>query len=156
MAAWPLRPDDELDIDVTLADACILSQSCDLENAKLDQVILAQVIDWDEAWPLLVSQGNPAAKGKGFREKLVAGNVPGLALLRKHDGSPTMGWAIVDFRRIFVLPKLAVGAVALANGERLRLVPPYREHLGQAFARYFMRVGLPHDAADFIAEGATT
>ena len=25
---------------------------------------------------------------------------------------------------------------------RLRLCPPYREHLSQAFARYFMRVGL--------------
>ena len=26
---------------------------------------------------------------------------------------------------------------------RLRLRPPYREHLSQAFARFFMRVGLP-------------
>jgi hypothetical protein len=25
----------------------------------------------------------------------------------------------------------------------LRLCPPYREHLAQAFARFFMRVGLP-------------
>lgn len=29
--------------------------------------------------------------------------------------------------------------------EHLRLLPPYREHLSQAFARYFMRVGLPQD-----------
>jgi len=28
---------------------------------------------------------------------------------------------------------------------RLRLRPPYREHLSQAFARFFMRVGLPTD-----------
>lgn len=27
--------------------------------------------------------------------------------------------------------------------QRLRLLPPYREHLSQAFARYFMQVGLP-------------
>jgi hypothetical protein len=26
-----------------------------------------------------------------------------------------------------------------------RLLPPYREHLSQSFARYFMRVGLPVD-----------
>jgi len=26
---------------------------------------------------------------------------------------------------------------------RFRLLPPYREHLSQAFARFFMRVGLP-------------
>jgi hypothetical protein len=30
-------------------------------------------------------------------------------------------------------------------GNRLRLCPPYREHLAQAFARFFMRVGLPSD-----------
>ncbi|MBD5492017.1 MAG: hypothetical protein HDR16_07880 [Lachnospiraceae bacterium] len=33
--------------------------------------------------------------------------------------------------------------MAFKNGKRLRLCPPYREHLSQAFARYFMRVGLP-------------
>jgi len=31
------------------------------------------------------------------------------------------------------------------TGKRLRLCPPYREHLAQAFARFFMRVGLPQD-----------
>jgi hypothetical protein len=36
---------------------------------------------------------------------------------------------------------------------RMVLPPPYREHLAQAFARYFMRVGLPHDAKAFEKEG---
>jgi len=35
----------------------------------------------------------------------------------------------------------------------LRMLSPYREHLAQGFARYFMRVGLPHDAKAFVAEG---
>jgi len=30
-----------------------------------------------------------------------------------------------------------------------RRLPPYREHLSQAFARYFMRVGLPQDITPF-------
>jgi hypothetical protein len=34
-------------------------------------------------------------------------------------------------------------------GDRLRLLPPYREHLSQAFARLFMRVGLPADIPPF-------
>jgi len=29
------------------------------------------------------------------------------------------------------------------RGERLRLLPPHREQLSQAFARFFMRVDLP-------------
>lgn len=36
-----------------------------------------------------------------------------------------------------------IKGIAERNGKRLRLCPPYREHLSQAFARYFMRVGLP-------------
>ena len=31
----------------------------------------------------------------------------------------------------------------------LRLLPPYGEHLSQAFARFFMRVGLPVDIPPF-------
>jgi hypothetical protein len=30
---------------------------------------------------------------------------------------------------------------------RPQLLPPYREHLSQAFARFFMRVGLPTPVA---------
>jgi hypothetical protein len=37
----------------------------------------------------------------------------------------------------------------LFDGRRLRLLPPYREHLSQAFARFFMRVGLPVDIPPF-------
>ena len=36
-------------------------------------------------------------------------------------------------------------AFTITQAHRLRLLPPYREHLSQAFARYFMRVGLPVD-----------
>ena len=35
---------------------------------------------------------------------------------------------------------------------RLRLLPPYREHLSQSFARFFMRVGLPIDTPSFTAK----
>lgn len=31
------------------------------------------------------------------------------------------------------------------KGDGLRLHPPYREHLSQAFARFFLRVGLAGD-----------
>jgi hypothetical protein len=56
---------------------------------------------------------------------------------------------IVDFRRVFSLPLTFVRQRAPRTGDRLRLLPPYREHLSQAFARYFMRVGLPQDIPSF-------
>jgi hypothetical protein len=49
---------------------------------------------------------------------------------------------VVDFRNVFSLPFDFLKSYC-AEGERLRLLPPYREHLSQAFARFFMRVGLP-------------
>jgi hypothetical protein len=33
----------------------------------------------------------------------------------------------------------------IKSKQHKRLLPPYREHLSQSFARYFMRVGLPVD-----------
>ncbi len=39
------------------------------------------------------------------------------------------------------------GLLAARNEPRLRLLPPYREHLSQAFARFFMRVVLPVEVA---------
>jgi hypothetical protein len=53
--------------------------------------------------------------------------------------------SVVEFHRLYTLPKEYLQSVASGTPLRLRLLPPYREHLSQAFARYFMRVGLPID-----------
>jgi len=39
--------------------------------------------------------------------------------------------------------------LAAQQALRQRLLPPYREHLAPAFARFFMRVGLPIDVSPF-------
>lgn len=57
--------------------------------------------------------------------------------------------SIISFREIWSLPLSLVGAYANKLGRRLRMQSPYREHLAQAFARYFMRVGLPTDIPRF-------
>ena len=50
----------------------------------------------------------------------------------------------VFFHEVFTLPRWFLeGLLAARALPRLRLRPPYREHLSQAFARFFMRVGLP-------------
>ncbi|OHB66262.1 MAG: hypothetical protein A2V70_04925 [Planctomycetes bacterium RBG_13_63_9] len=56
---------------------------------------------------------------------------------------------LVEFRRVYSLPIGFLRKKALDDGRRLRLLPPYREHLSQAFARFFMRVGLPVDIPPF-------
>ena len=51
---------------------------------------------------------------------------------------------VVDFRAIYTVPRDFLERLLKERRKpRLRLLPPYREHLSQAFARFFMRVGLP-------------
>ena len=149
-----LEEGQTLSVEITLVDVRVITQSCDLENERVDEVVLAQVVDWEKAVELELSRGNQVVRSKNFRKALVDGNIPGVTLLHSHDQDPRLAWSVVDFHRLFVLPRSVVKAAAVATGDRLRLLPPYREHLGQAFARYFMRVGLPHDARAFITEGA--
>ncbi len=50
---------------------------------------------------------------------------------------------VVDFREIYSLPLKYLTDHAANLGPRWRLQSPYLEHFSQAFARFFMRVGLP-------------
>ena len=72
--------------------------------------------------------------------------MPGYHLLNSasQDGLET-GLGIVDFHSVYTAPVARVKEHAERLGNCLRLNPPYREHLAQAFARFFMRVGLPID-----------
>jgi hypothetical protein len=62
--------------------------------------------------------------------------------------------SVVDFRRVYSLPLDYFREFAARAGDRVRLLPPYREHIAQAFARFFMRVGLPVDIPPFGAGSA--
>lgn len=150
---WPLSPKTKVPFDVEEVDLIILSQSCDLENEKVEEVLLAQVIAWPNAVRKEVAQGNKYIQSSKFRKSLIEGNVPGLSLLHKHVDEPRLEWSVVNFKRLHTLPKEFIQPRASSMGARLRLRSPYREHLAQAFARYFMRVGLPHNAKDLETEG---
>lgn len=151
---WPPPEHAEVDVATDLVQAVVLTQTCDLVQKKVEWVLLAVVVPWPDARNAMVAQGNQSAKSTKFREALVQGNLPALTLLHRHADAPEMEWSVVDFHQLFVLPKALVLDIAAANGARLRLASPYKEHLSQAFARYFMRVGLPHDAKAFVKEGA--
>lgn len=130
----------------------VLSQSCDLEQEKVEQVLLAQVTEWRKLVEESVDS-NPFVRSTEFRKKLVEGAIPGYFLLSKSEGSISLPWSLVNFHKLFVLPKQYVSTLATARSPRLRIQSPYLEHLSQAFARYFMRVGLPQPLEAFVKEG---
>jgi hypothetical protein len=55
---------------------------------------------------------------------------------------------VCDFADAFAIPVEYASQLTQA-GDRLRLLPPYREQLAQNFARFYMRVGLPIDVSAF-------
>ncbi len=62
----------------------------------------------------------------------------------KSNGNIELEIRLVDFHEVFTIPRAFLESLLAQRGEnRHRLLPPYREHLSQAFARFFMRVGLP-------------
>jgi hypothetical protein len=58
-------------------------------------------------------------------------------------------FSIVNFHSIYAAPKDYLLELAGRQNLRIRLRPPYRENLSQAFGKYFMRVGLPLDIRAF-------
>lgn len=128
---------DIMDIDTVV----VLSQACDLSNKKIDSVVLYKV------WPLkeLITV-NEYYKSSKAKESLRQGKEPSYHLLNAYTSEhANLDFSVVDFHRIYTVPKIYLKKVAQSCSVRLRLLPPYREHLSQAFARYFMRVGLPSD-----------
>ncbi|NOY28381.1 MAG: hypothetical protein GXP62_21190 [Oligoflexia bacterium] len=139
-----VRGEAGLPADIQRHRMIVMTQACDLVQAKVDSVVVCPVWSLDE-----MAEVVPQFKHKKPREKLRRGQFPAYHML---NGclAVEMDVSIVDFHRIYTLPKAFLGEVARQRGERARLLPPYREHLSQAFARYFMRVGLPVDIPSFL------
>lgn len=150
---WPLAVNNQQEIRVQALDLVVMTQSCDLENDKVQEVLLARLVSWANLVRDEAGKGNSIVKGSKFRKALIEGAFPSLSLLHKRDNTPALNWSVVDFHWLYTLPKTFLSGFAASLGPRLRLCSPYREHLAQAFARYFMRVGLPHDARAFEKEG---
>jgi hypothetical protein len=137
----------ELIIDAQVAgyDVVVMSQSCDLEHDKLESVMVCPTWVLSEVAKVEKRFLNPKEC-----EAVRRGNVPGFHMLNacEVEGFVSLEVRLVGFRQIFSVP-LDYLRQRAKDRPRLRLLPPYREQLAQAFARYFMRVGLPVDIPPF-------
>lgn len=124
-------------------DLIVMSQSCDLVKGreKLDEIVFCAV--WKR------SELTDSLAKVEILEEARKGRLPNVHLIA---ASTCAGFErevrIVDFRRVYSLRVQYVRNRA-GLSKRLRLLPPYREHLSQSFARFFMRVGLPIDIPAF-------
>ena len=93
---------------------------------------------------------NPAFARKGRWNEVLKGRVEGLYLLASLTAADDNRQAlVVDFREIYSLSYDYLTNHASRLGSRWRLKSPFLEHFSQAFARFFMRVGLPSTIPEF-------
>ena len=126
-------------------DLIVLTQNCDLENEKIELVATCPIFPIAE-----YERANPLLAKKGRWEEVRKGRVEGLHLLSSPiNPSGNREALVVDFRKIYSLPFEFLSVHANALSSRWRLKSPYLEHFSQAFARFFMRVGLPSSIPSF-------
>lgn len=132
----------ELQIELKTFDVVVMTQSCDIENDKVRSLLLCPVFD---LWRFVESaKAGGENWGSEQRDKLRQGNLPGYHLISDADqDGQFLPVSVVDFHEVYTAPTILVREFISTVGKRLRLCPPYKEHLAQAFARFFMRVGLP-------------
>jgi hypothetical protein len=141
--------------EFSLLDLVTMTQTCDLAQNKVRFVVLCPhygLEDYRKDWASdMKARGqNPTDKiWSKYLESICKGHIWNLAILNSENTDQySAEHRIVDFHEVLSLPREFIESWIKQEGEmRLRLRPPYREHLAQAFARFFMRVGLPTDIA---------
>jgi hypothetical protein len=121
---------------VDLHRVIVLTQTCDLAQAKTKFVVVASVYDAQA----MIDDG--LVKASDVKGPIRAGRIFGLYFLpAKSDAS--LGEMIVDLHRLHTVGIEFLDALRLARKRRIRLLTPYREHLAKHFADTYSRIGLP-------------
>lgn len=136
-------PNTWKDFSVMLYDVIILTQSCDLANGKINLVQVCPIFTLSEFCEI-----NPAFKDYKSKENVRRGYLPGYHLLNKCEFYKN-DYLIVDFKSTYSISYNFVQEFKELQQERIRVNSPYKEHLSQSYARFYMRVGLPSDIPKF-------
>lgn len=134
------------EIETEKYDLVILTQSCDLANKKTPWIQVTPVHSlsaMQEKYSAFKDLKNLESIRRGFQHKYHMLNECSI------QGSE-FELSIIDFRNIFTLPYEYVQEMSTLDKNRRRMESPYKEHLAQAYARFFMRVGLPTDIPSFV------
>jgi hypothetical protein len=139
-----IKEDEESDFDAEEYDVIILSQSCDLLYEKINLALVCPFYTLTELESI-----DPNYRSIGKKNALRNGFIIGMHLLDKCNINGINDYLVVDFKNTCSIPLDLLKEIITNRGDRIRLLPPYRERMSQAFALFFMRVGLPIDIPPF-------
>ena len=115
----------------------VLTQACDLAQAKSGRVLVAQVHDAQK----LVDEG--VLKGTAIRDQMRRHLVYGWYFMPAVTAPLLMPESLIDLREVHSVPRVVLEQL-VGGGKRVAsLISPYREHLAQHFAVTYMRIALP-------------
>ena len=124
-----------------LARVIVLTQACDLAQAKSGRVLVAQVHDAQK----LVEAG--VLKGTAIRDQVRRHLVFGWYFMAAAPAPLVLPESLIDLRDVHSVPRVVLEQL-IGGGKRVAsLSSPYREHLAQHFAVTYMRVALPEPYA---------
>lgn len=136
-----------------IRDVVIMTQSCDLENAKVEYVKLCPRISLSEY------VGLKQHAGQSLKE--IARALNDIRLGRKYRFHMLEQCNISDFYReiqvvdlgtSYSVPYDGLKDLIKSGGSRIRLLSPYKEQLAQAFGYFYMRVALPNSIAELTVD----
>ena len=123
------------EVPIAQIDLIVLSQSCDIEQNHIQNVLLAQYHLWSQ-----VKQGPEFPQtGSGRRKRLLREETPEHRVLPPHDAEPHLGWSVVNFRSLFMLPRQYVEDFAYSLPVRLRITGAYKEGIVRGFTSWISR-----------------
>ena len=140
------RDEDPSKVEIIERDVIVMTQSSDIIERKVDHLIFCPIYQLEP----YSTEVDSSLQKPDKRNTIVKGRVVQMYMLNRCElpGYERDFW-LVNFSRILEMSALKVINHARECGPRPRLLPPYREHLAQAFARFFMRIGLPEDIPSF-------
>lgn len=121
----------------------VMTQSCDLIDGEVGRVMVCPL--WTLA-ELIDAELPNAGKNKrdSLKSELMKGRRIGYQLINRCSiNGYEAPHLVADFGEAFSIPLDYAKSLIRGGGKRVRILPPYREHLAQGFARFYMRVGLP-------------
>lgn len=124
-----------------LARIIVLTQACDLSQAKSGRVLVAQVHNAQK----LIDAG--VLKGTVVRDQMRRNLVFGWYFMPAAPALLSLSESLIDLRDVHSVPRVVLEQL-IGSGKRVAsLMSPYREHLAQHFAVTYMRVALPEPYA---------
>lgn len=130
------------EIPIRQGSFIILTQSCDVPKAET--ILLAEMYLYSTL--LKGSQASIFAKSQ-TKDALIRNRLEHYFLLPPY-GDDSMSWSIVSFRNLHVVSRAVLNSLA-AEAPPIQMASPYKELLGECFARFMMRVALPEPLDEF-------